>query len=100
MNGYKSLIPRVALGSIAAAMSAITIGSLVVLPAKFDHVRVDLSALAAMNPVANARSELPVPAVKVNARAASSREEHVDPDFVRLETQASPAKPHQSSSHS
>jgi hypothetical protein len=88
MNGYKSLIPRVALGSIAAAMSAITIGSLVVLPAKFDHVRVDLRALAAMNPV------------KVDARAASSREEHVDPDFVRLETQASPAKPHKSSSHS
>jgi len=44
--GYKSWIPRIALGSTAAAMAAITIGSLVVLPATFDHMSVALSALA------------------------------------------------------
>ena len=100
MNGYKSLIPRVALGSIAAAMSAITIGSLVVLPAKFDHVSVDLSALAVVNPVANVRSELPAPAAGVDARATASRVEQVYPYIVRPEAQALPAKRHKASSHS
>ena len=100
MNGFKSLIPRIAIGSMAVAMSVITIGSLVVLPAKFDHVSVDLSSLAVMHPVAIARSETPLPAMGVDARAAVGPEEHVDPDFVTLEAKALPAKRHKSSSHS
>jgi hypothetical protein len=100
MNGYKPFIPRVALGLTAAAMTSITIGSLVALPAKFDHVSVDLSALAVVNPVANVRSELPAPAADVDARATISREEQVDWYFVTPEAQALPAKRHKSSSHS
>ncbi len=100
MSGYESWIPRIAIGMTAAAMAAITIGSLVVLPAKFDHVSVDLSALAVVNPVANVRSELPAPAAGVDARATISREEHVDPYFVTPEAQALPAKRHKWRSHS
>ena len=100
MNGYKSVIPRIAIGLTAAAMTTITFGSLVVLPAKFDHVRVDLSALAVMNPVANARNEISVPAAGVDPPAATRREEYVDPGFITHEARALPAKRHKSSSHS
>jgi hypothetical protein len=99
MNGYKSALPRVALGSMAAAMSLITIGSLVVLPAKFEHVSVDLSALALMNPVAMARGEAPVTVSTAAARTTASGEEQADPDCVALEAQASRAKRHKTSSH-
>jgi len=84
---------------MAAAMSVIAIGSLVVLPAKFDHVRVDLSALSAMNPVTNARSELFVPVPAAAAHAAISAEEQVDPDCVRPDAEALRAKRNKSSSH-
>jgi hypothetical protein len=99
MNGYKSWISRIALGSTAAAMAAITIGSLVVLPAKFDHLSVDLSALAVGNPVAIVRGELPVPTAG-DARAAIKWEEQGDPDFVTPQAHALPAQRHKSSSHS
>ena len=99
MNGYKSVRARVALGSMAAAMSIITIGSLVVLPAKFDHVRVDLSALSAMNPIASARADLSLPVPAAVAHAAISGQEQADPDCVRLEAQASRAKRHKSRAH-
>ena len=36
MNSYQPSTPRAALGSIAAAMAAITIGAIVVLPATLD----------------------------------------------------------------
>ena len=99
MNGYKSVIPRLAIGLTAAAMTAITIGSLVVLPAKFDHVRVDLSALAVMNPVANARNEISVRTVGIVPPAATRREEPVDTAVITHEARALPAKRHKSSSH-
>jgi hypothetical protein len=100
MSGYKSWIPRIAIGMTAAAMAAITIGSLVVLPAKFDHVSVDLSALAVVNPVAILRGELPVPTAGVDARATVKWHEQVDPDFATPQSHASPAQRHTSSSHS
>ena len=99
MNGYKSVRARVAVGSMAAAMSVITLASLVVLPAKFDHVRVDLSALSVMNPVASARGELSVAVPAAAAHASVSGQEQPDPDCVRLETQALRAKRQKSSSH-
>jgi hypothetical protein len=53
-----------------------------------------------INPVATVRSELPVPTVGVDARAAIGREERVDADFVTSQAQALPARRHKSSSHS
>jgi hypothetical protein len=47
MNGYEYLTPRVALGQSAAAMAAITVGALVVLPAKIDAVSGDAYTAAA-----------------------------------------------------
>jgi hypothetical protein len=55
MNSYEPSIPRAAFGLIAAAMSAITIGALVVLPTKLDSAGPDLL------PVAMAASSMPPP---------------------------------------
>jgi len=54
MNSYQPSIPRAALGSIAAAMAAITIGAMVVLPAALDTVTPAslTQAKAAASPVA------------------------------------------------
>ena len=54
MNSYQPSIPRAALGSIAAAMAAITIGAMVVLPATLDTATPASLALAkaAASPVA------------------------------------------------
>ena len=100
MNGYKTWVIQIALGLTAAAMAAITIGALVVLPAKFDHMHVDLSALAVVNPAAIVRGESIVPTAGVDARAAIKREEQVDPEFVTPQAHALPAQRHKSNSHS
>jgi hypothetical protein len=47
MNGYKPSKPRAALGLIAVAMSAITIGAMVLLPVKLDSIGADSYTLAA-----------------------------------------------------
>jgi len=47
MNGYEPSTPRAALGLTAVAMAAITMGALVVLPAKLDAVSANPYALAA-----------------------------------------------------
>jgi hypothetical protein len=47
MNGYEFSTPRVALGLTAVAMAAVTIGVLVVLPAKQGFVGIDPHAVAA-----------------------------------------------------
>ena len=46
MNTYEPSTPRAALGLTAIAMAAITIGALVVLPAKLDSVSTELFTLA------------------------------------------------------
>ena len=47
MNRYEPEIPRAAFGIAAAALTAITIGLLVVAPAKFDSISADSVTLAA-----------------------------------------------------
>jgi len=54
MNGYKPSTPRTALGLTAIAMSAITIGAMVVLPAKLDSVNAEPFILAAAKAATNA----------------------------------------------
>jgi len=60
MNGYKPPTPRSALGLIAVAMSAITIGAMVVLPAKLDSVNAEPPILAAAEAAINAPIEVAV----------------------------------------
>ena len=57
MNGYKPSTPRAALGLIAAAMSAITIGAMVVLPVKLDSANAEPFMLAAAEAATNAPIE-------------------------------------------
>ena len=60
MNGYKPSKPRAALGLIAVAMSAITIGAMVVLPVKLDSVDAEPFMLAAAKAATNAPIEVAV----------------------------------------
>ncbi len=53
MNRYQSSTPRALFGLSALAMSAITIGALVVLPAKLDAVSIDPELIAAANAATN-----------------------------------------------
>ena len=45
MNSYDPSTPRAAFGLVAVAMAAISIGAMVVLPAKFDSVSADAVTL-------------------------------------------------------
>ena len=54
MNRYEPLIPRVAFGIAAVAMTAITIGVSVVMPAKMDSDSPEPRMLAALNVTASA----------------------------------------------
>jgi hypothetical protein len=72
MNGYEPATPRTALGLIAVAMATITMGALVVLPAKFDSVSADRSTLAAASAATKAPIEVAISPVRV-MRAALCR---------------------------
>jgi hypothetical protein len=63
MNAYQPSTPRPTLGLIAVAMAAITIGALVVLPAKLGTFNTDLVA------VASAKAETLAP-IEVDIRPA------------------------------
>ncbi len=54
MNHYETFIPRLAFGIAAVAMTGITIGVLVVIPAKMDSDRREPRMLAASNVAAPA----------------------------------------------
>ena len=56
MNRYEPLIPRVAFGIAAVAMTAITIGVSVVMPAKMDSDSAEPRMLAALKVTAPASS--------------------------------------------
>ena len=60
MNGYNPSKPRTALGLTAIAMSAITIGAMVVLPAKLDSVNAEPFMLAAAETAIKAPIEVAV----------------------------------------
>ncbi len=63
MNDYESSAPRAVLALAALAMTTITMGALVVLPAKFDSVGADASTLAA----AKAATQAPIEVVASRA---------------------------------
>ena len=76
MNGYKPPTPRSFLGLIAIAMSAITIGAMVVLPAKLDSGNAEPFMLAAAKAATNAPIEASVDPDCDDVPAAVDRDVH------------------------
>ena len=98
MNGYESSTPRIALGLAAVALAAITMGTLVVLPAKFDSISAEPYSLAAAKSAANAPIEIAIRPARIDEPELVTREEHVKPDCATLGAQALRGKRHRSSS--
>ena len=82
MNGYKPSTPRSALGLIAIAMSAITIGAMVVLPAKLDSGNAEPFMLAAAKAAPNARIEASVDPDCDDVSAVVDRDAHAGRTIV------------------
>ena len=78
MNRYKPSTPRAALGLTAVAMAAITMGALVVLPAKLDAAGADPSTLAAAK-AATAPIEVAIVPARIDVLEVVKREQHVHP---------------------
>jgi len=74
MNGYKPSAPRTAIGLAAVAMTAVTIGAMVVLPAKLDSVSADPHTLMAAN-ATMAPFGAGVGSARIDARKVANREE-------------------------
>jgi hypothetical protein len=73
MNDYEPSTPRAALGLTAVAMAAITMGALVVLPAKLGSVSTDPHTLATTKgPI-----EVPMSPAGIDVPKIGNREEHV-----------------------
>jgi hypothetical protein len=79
MNGYEPSTPRAALGLTAVAMAAITMGALVVLPAKLDFVSTDLYRLAAAQAATKAPIEVAIGPAGIDAPEVVNREGQVHP---------------------
>ena len=79
MKGYEPSTPRAALGLTAVAMAAITIGALVVLPAKLDAVGADPSTLAAAKAATRAPIEVAISPARIDVLVVVDREQHVHP---------------------
>ena len=77
MNLYEPSTPRAALGLAAVAMAAITVGALVVLPAKLDFVSADAYALAAAKAATKAPIEVAIIPARIDVSEGVNREEHV-----------------------
>ena len=77
MNRYKPATPRAALGLTAVAMAAITMGALVVLPAKLDAAGADPSTLAAAK--AATPIEVAIVPARIDVLELVKREQHVHP---------------------
>src|SRR6266446_7806500 len=86
MNRYEPSTPRAALGMIAVAMATITVGVLVVLPAKLDSVSTDSYTLAATKAGTKAPGEAAIGPAGIDAPGVANREEPV-PDRTALGAQ-------------
>ena len=99
MNGYKASTPRAALGLAAVAMTAITMGALIVLPAELGAVSAAPDMLDAANAATSSRID---PALSPSRADAPDihRDARISLNCTALEVQASPKKRHKSSSRS
>ena len=98
MKSYKSSTPRAALGLAAVAMSAITMGAMVVLPAKLESLDAEPYALAAAKTGTIAPIEIATSPARTDKPEVVIREEHVDPDCTTLGAQSFLGQRHRSSS--
>ena len=69
MNSYEPSLPRKTFGLIAAAISAITLGALVVLPATLGSASADLQALASANASTPAAVEVVISPARIDVVA-------------------------------
>jgi hypothetical protein len=100
MNGYEPSTPRAALGLIAVAMAAITMGALVVLPAKLDSLDADPSTVAAVKSASEAPIEVATGPARIGAPEAEDREAHVHAGRAILGAQEFRGSGHRLSSRS
>ena len=98
MNGYEPSTPRAALGLSAVAMAAVTIGVLVVLPAKFDSVSAEPYVLGAAPPATEAPTEVAISPACNDAPEVVDHDDHVHPGSATIGAQESRSKRHPSSS--
>ena len=100
MSRYEPSTPRAALGLTAVAMAAITIGALVVLPAKIEFVSADPYTLAAAKAATKQPIEIAISPTRINVPESVDRDEHIQPDRATLGAQDSREKRYQLSSRS
>lgn len=100
MNRYESSTPRAALGLTAVAMAAITMATLIVLPAEFDSVDAQLYPVTTARPVASVPIEVAVSPARSDESEAVAHEERVQADRTDLGAQALHANRHRSASRS
>jgi hypothetical protein len=91
MNSYETSTPRIAMALAAAAMAAMTIGAMVVLPAKLDSVGGEPYALAVARAATLGPIELAVSPVRSDTPDAADREEHVRVGRMTVGSRASRA---------
>lgn len=100
MNRYKPSAPRAAIGLTAAVMTAITIGTMVVLPAKLDSGSAEPYTLAAAKAATRTPIEGAIGPAAGDGPAVVDREERVHTGRTTLGMQEFRAKHHKLSSRS
>jgi hypothetical protein len=88
MNGYEPSTPRAASGLIAIAMTAITVGALVVLPAKLESARVDPYMPAVAKGGNEGTVEVAISPARGEVTAEVGREGHDQPGRAALGSQS------------
>ncbi len=99
MKNYNSSTPRVASGLAAIAMVAVTMGVLVVLPAKFDALSEDPYTLAVARAATMAMTGVTAGPARVEEPAIDGAR-HAETECRDVGAQASRGKPYKSSSRS
>jgi len=83
VNRYEPSAPRAAIGLIAAVMTAITIGAMVVLPTKLDSGSAEPQTLAAAKAATKTPIEVAIGPARGDVPALVDREERVHPGRSR-----------------
>ena len=87
MNRYETSTPRAALGLTAVAMAAITMATMVVLPAQLGSVSANTYTLAAEKAAAKAGFDVAKAPVDVDVPGVVDGEEYVSPSRAAFEAQ-------------
>jgi hypothetical protein len=87
MNRYETSAPRAALGLTAVAMAAITMATMVVLPAQLGSVSANANTLAAGKAPAKAGFDVATAPVNVEVPGVVDGEEYVSPGRAAFEAQ-------------